>query len=332
MHYGGAGYGAQEISFPGKVQKPFGLRRFKRMNVIALLSSLFIPWLVGCSTMAFASFGWHYRQPLIYSIVCTIVGGLLGVFWLRATMRYFKSDDFAVQTGILTDNEYHPELGNKIAIHEEKKAGSWAFFILTMSFLFFIAGLLVGNKNFVMNTQPYYDLTNLLDYSTVNPETVRGQEMMDAGTVEFVNSATVDLKRIMSFRNMDTYCVAPITTGVPLQSYDFWAVGLNCCGDGQDGSNFTCGDVEQLAAHGAVRVVRNDDRAFYRLAVQQAQSAYNIRANHPLFFYWSAHPKVTEFSYFREGFRRLYTFMYGGFLLQVLLVSIIAGQFVPVRS
>merc|ERR1719401_761214 len=110
-------------------------------------------------------------------------------------------------------------------------------------------GPALGDSNFWENMQPYYDIQNLNDYSSVDPTRMRGQQMMDAGRVQFVSGATVDFTKAYAFQNLDTYCVAPITVNnpkvgsvTPLFSYDFWAVGTNCCdGNGTSAVNFRCG-------------------------------------------------------------------------------------------
>ena len=45
----------------------------------------------------------------------------------------------------------------------------------------------------------------------------------------------------MSFKSRDMYCVAPIvdTNCKSFCGYDFWAVGVNCCGN-DDQVDFTC--------------------------------------------------------------------------------------------
>ena len=57
--------------------------------------------------------------------------------------------------------------------------------------------------------------------------------------------------------------VAPITlNGASLASYDFWAVGKNCCSDQM--ADFRCGAFKGLGAKGGVRVTDDVDRDFYR--------------------------------------------------------------------
>ncbi|CAK0889754.1 unnamed protein product [Prorocentrum cordatum] len=85
----------------------------------------------------------------------------------------------------------------------------------------------------------------------------------------------------MAFRNLDTYCVAPITmSNLPLQSYDFWAVpvarwrGLSC-------------QYDNARARSGLRMMSDEQQPFFQLAVRQAEGDYQIKAQHPLFFYWT---------------------------------------------
>ena len=52
-------------------------------------------------------------------------------------------------------------------------------------------------------------------------------------------------------------------------------------------SRLRFGPLPPTRPKGGVRVTDDVDRDFYRLAVQQAQSAHAIKAVHPLFFEWT---------------------------------------------
>jgi len=124
----------------------------------------------------------------------------------------------------------------------------------------------------------------------------------------------------MGFKNLETYCVAPIVIGdQPLARYDFWAVGLNCC-SGNSG-DFHCGEFSNPSAQAGLRLMNDDDRAFYRLAVQQAEATYTIEATHPIFFQWMQDPLSELASYQDDGMKLYFYSVFAFFGLQLFLVA-----------
>jgi hypothetical protein len=63
--------------------------------------------------------------------------------------------------------------------------------------------------------------------------------------------------------------------------------------------------------------MRDDQRAFYQLAVQQAESKYNIRANHPLFFHWTQDPDQDTENFKEDGLKYYLVGICGHFALQL---------------
>merc|ERR1719265_860036 len=178
--------------------------------------------------------------------------------------------------------------------------------------------------------QQFYDTSNLNTYTFVDPVLMRGQQVMDAGRITFVSDVHLVNKYAMSFTNEKTYCVAPLSSNTadgnsPLAHYDFWAVGTNCCSD--TSADFRCGDYDKNVNQG-LRVMEDENRNFYRLAVQQAESAYGISAIHPIFVTFTGDATSLMLTQQALG-NRFYTIsMFVAFAVQLILV-IIAAKCLP---
>jgi len=203
---------------------------------------------------------------------------------------------------------------------------SWLVFLAAASFLAWVSGVADGDLNYFYNMQPFYDVNTLNSYVSVDPSKMPGQQVMDAGRITFAQGSRLDTTKAMAFKNLDVYCVAPIVSGNSsgtTSSYDFWAVGLNCC-SGAPG-DFSCGEYSNPLAASGLRVMREDQRSFYRLAVQQAEAAYGIKARHPLFLYWMQDPIAEIAAYQDEGYKYYLfgVFTYFAFMLFLVLSAIV---------
>jgi hypothetical protein len=302
-------------SAPKQRLKPpsFQSREGKRINVVGIFAGLFVPWLLFTLVMAVLTFHLHFKMPQL----CWVLAGV-GIVVALAF------GGLAVQKA------------NQLIAHDPKYFPTWYAFIFITGFIGVVLGALLGNSNFWHNMKAYYELQNLNDYSLVDPTRMKGQQMMDAGRVQFLVNSTVDTRRAYAFQNVETYCVAPITvessalgSPTPLFSYDFWAVGMNCCsGDATTANpmavNFSCGPVGDLSAHEGVRWMKDSERGFLRLAVQQAESAHKITAIHPLFFHWTANAVEDVYNYKATGYKWFAEGMVIFFVVQVCLVSIVS--------
>lgn len=291
--YGGFG------GFPKDAK--FVRRQRQRMNLMAVCQCLLLPWLTFCVVFLVTSFKIHYSQPwLCWSIVGLfgLVALVLGVGAMTSVMAKLKQD--------------------------ESREPTWFIFLFLTMLIAIVAGAVLGHMNFSSFMQRYYDYKNLNDYSYVDVARTRGEQLMDGGRVNFVSGTILDLRKAMGFKNLDTYCVAPITAtdansmGAELSNYDFWAVGINCCSG--DLTDFHCGEFNNPNARGGVRLLEDESRGFYRLAVQQAEALYHIKARHPLFFYWAQDPVQEIESWKEEGYKFLFLGMLTHFCWQLLCV------------
>eukprot|EP00928_Gymnodinium_smaydae_P052781 TRINITY_DN36946_c0_g1_i1.p1 TRINITY_DN36946_c0_g1~~TRINITY_DN36946_c0_g1_i1.p1 ORF type:complete len:317 (+),score=68.54 TRINITY_DN36946_c0_g1_i1:72-1022(+) len=192
--------------------------------------------------------------------------------------------------------------------------------------LVFAAGL--GEMNYQSNSKDAYALDKLNAYYNVDPCASSGLQLMDAGRVAFTKSVRLDLSLGTGFRDRQVYCVAPITcnnvsakAGALGPSYDMWAVGINCCSGQSGDKSFRCKNYDNPRAAGAVRLLDDEQRAYFRLAVQQAEAAYNIQATHPLFFYWVQDP-FAEVDASAARSSKFFAMGVGGFFIYQLFIVV----------
>merc|ERR1719440_362687 len=280
----------------------------RRLNYVATLVALFVPWLLYCAVFWLLTFWVHYKNPqLCYVLIIAlfiVIVGYSGYCAAKALKNRF------------TEPHYQP---------------SWYVFIAVTAFVAFIAALVHGDSNYQHNLRPYYDLTNLEEYVDVDTNVFVGQQLMDAGRIKFKSGTGLRIARSMGFKNHDTYCVAPIitldpdTAGQPLPSVDFWAVGKNCCSG--VAADFHCSGFSDPQATGVIRMMLDEDRSMYRMAVQQAEATYKMTSNHPLFFQWVHDADEATNDYANRGWYNYWLGIASFFVLQIFLVAVSALAF-----
>ncbi|CAE7251994.1 unnamed protein product [Symbiodinium natans] len=281
----------------------------QRVNLVGIIMALFVPWFVFIAICGLWSFKLRYISPGVVIAITVSLGVLLGLYTLYRVQLSCRAVIFG---------HFHLVETGRFAV--------WLLFIAVTASIAFVLGLLMGSYNYQTNMRSIFDVVSLNSYVEVNPSTMRGQELMDAGKVQFVAGAGLDVRLANGFKNTDVFCVAPITVNnLVLASYDFWAVGKNCCSDQQ--ADFKCGAYNSDGPKGGLRITSDEDRDFYRLAVQQAESAYAIKAIHPLFFEWTADSSKQVQDDERAGYQMFLIGIIGHFAFQAFLVMISVACF-----
>lgn len=252
-------------------------------HIGAILLNILLPPIVFAYVVSLLSFSPHFNYPG-------------GVWWM-------------VLPGIL------PILVCGRMWHRVSKSGgdtSWhAMSVFLLSFAFFAAAIF-GDQNYWFALQQYYVPQSMKTYPNVDVSKVSGVQIMDAGRAYFAEGTRLDISKGMAFTHYDTYCVAPIVkANETLEFYDLWAVGINCCSTADP--TFLCGDYGDGMARAGLRAVRDpeqliwsnrgDERMFFRLAVQMAEAAFNIKTEHPIFFHWEKDPDRVVTGKFQLGYK-----------------------------
>jgi len=272
------------------------LKRRRRVNCVPVLGTLFLPWLLFLTTFYMASFYVKYAAPA-NAILFNSLALLCSIGYAVTSFKNWRRDR----------QKY--------------------FFPFHLSCLFIIAataGWILGDLNFWFRMQPCYNIEHLATYSNVNPSIqtlrsgqevpTRGKRYQDAGKVYFEANTKLDISKAMSFKMGDLYCVAPIVDKNCEKNcgYDFWAVGLNCCSE--DMADFRCGEYDNPGAKAGLRLMHDNLRPNFRLAVVEAEGVHKVVSTHPLFFYW-LHDPVKELNHLKhKGYKGFIIAMISSFL------------------
>jgi hypothetical protein len=264
----------------------YGVRR--SMNIVAILTALFAPFALFMVSFYAMSFELYYQHPncavgvVFFAFFVTLV---IGAFWTQA-------------------------------LRMEMAGGpsTWHHFIFATGLVAVFLGSLLGNLNFQWNTKSYYDYISLRKVVDVQPGVWVGQQVLDAGTIDFKTGNHIDILLGSAWHKSKSYCAAPIVPwnqnysapfnqnfSKPLASYDFWAVGMDCCS--QKFGDFTCGNVGPgFQAHpSGLRVIDADEIQGYQLAAKQALAAHSISADRMIFLYPMVQPYLKIKEYWNEA-------------------------------
>jgi hypothetical protein len=246
-----------------------------RMNIIPMFWMLFVPWGIFTLTCALSGFSAAYFHPTLV----TIAIALLWCLWLVS---------------------FYAACWARLNIMEP----TWLTYFSFTLLLAVVTGPLCGQWIYNSLYEPYLRVRDLKTITNFDVSHERSSSILDAGIVYFAAGQFLDGLRSWHFKHHTTYCVAPIVhdrSALPsTASYDFWAVGKDCCST--TSSDFRCGAWGKPHSSAAIRVLDEEDVPFYRLAVQQAETLYGITAANPVFFKWSIDPELEVNSWEEHAF------------------------------
>mmetsp|Transcript_70590 Transcript_70590/g.184030 ORF Transcript_70590/g.184030 Transcript_70590/m.184030 type:complete len:319 (+) Transcript_70590:111-1067(+) len=278
----------------------FEPRPRKRMNIVPIAIALFVPVALFAGVFALMSFSLHYTQSTLTTIFVILC--FLPVLW----------------TGF-----YAAQQVRKRAIGVGRES-TWYIFLFISLLVAWSCGYIFGSTNYSSYTQPYYNVNNLMTYTSIDPSAYRGQQLMDAGRVVFTSDSALNTNYFSGFRNAEMYCVAPIVTQVngtykKQDTYDFWAVGTDCCSE--HSADFACGEYDNPDARSGLRLTSTSQKEYYALAVEQAEATYGVKASNPVFMTWMQDPDLEVGQYWTDATRffALVAILYG--LFQAALVA-----------
>ncbi|CAK9066115.1 unnamed protein product [Durusdinium trenchii] len=255
------GYNAQQAygSLPGPLKK-------NEPKVTLPFQAVFLSWLIPTAVFAVVSGAASsslvtYYPFLIYGILAVVTAGSLLTLHivLIVLRRYFSG--------------------------KSKVFPFWYAFLGVALTSAVVASLLFAHMNYMKNEIASDTLKRLATATNVDPAVDSTSRYLDVGRVVFAPGTGLDVAKSIGFKNKDVYCVAPIVNPNASKapaSYDYWAVGLNCC----DADGFRCGEYLKPNARSGVRLMNEEQREFYMLAVHEAEATFGIKSSMPLFFFW----------------------------------------------
>lgn len=270
-----------------------------RMNVVPMFLNLFIPWAV-------------------FLVCCGLTG-----FWLM-----FKSANIVMSMMMLVVTIWLGAVALALREHKITDEPSWYKYIALMYALAVVAGGVAGHSIYMNYTRPYYEIQSLKVVHHLDAGRQLGQDLMDAGIAYFAHNNHLEPLKSWHFKHRTLYCVAPIVgneSEPETRSYDFWAVGTDCCGTAS--ADFRCGDWGNPAVRSGLRVLDSEELMYYRLAVQQAETLYGIVSTHPVFFTWVQDPLAEINSWNLQAFKNYVFLVALSFVVSLIVLVAMTAKF-----
>lgn len=270
-----------------------------RMNIIPLFLNIFVPWSIFLFCLGITATYINYTHPTAVTCLLVTVWVIWGVIVAFAIWARLYEPDPTWFT--------HFALAVGVAI---------------------LVGSNLGNGLFQSFSRKYYMIHDLKTIGNVDTGVWAGNGLADVGLVHFTPGTGLSPTLSWHFKSGSLYCVSPILSNwtLPLnQQYDFWAVGKDCCS--MAASDFRCGSWGNVGPKGGIREMDEGENQKYRLAVQQAESIYNIRAPSPIFVKWSLDPMLEVESWNRSVFKNIMFYAACAFILGLFSVAMHACRF-----
>mmetsp|Transcript_57542 Transcript_57542/g.130493 ORF Transcript_57542/g.130493 Transcript_57542/m.130493 type:complete len:304 (+) Transcript_57542:92-1003(+) len=281
----------------------------RTLNRDGILLAWFGPWILFVIVLATSVFRIRYDNPGLVDVVfaCALISSLIP--WYMGV----KSHE-------------HPA-----------RIPTWFYYLAAACAGGVFFGWIFGGYTYAAYMRPYFDWQGLNVYPPkphtnvdgIDPAS-KGQAVIDAGVIFFAPGTYVDRSKALSFRNVNQFCVAPITGPNQTGNYDFWAVGKDCC-DGVS-TQFHCGDIGDPTARSGLRLLRDIDRPYFRLATQQAEAKFGISALHPIFLTWTTDADRAMERWYSEGNAHFWRLVGVGFCVSLFMTVLAAIVFSRVGS
>lgn len=301
----------EPFSAPGPYN-PFRFQRpwKRRINLLSIFQVVAMLLIVFALTTYLYGFSVHYTSPGLctaWLCFCTV---LCGVFLVKGMMVYLKQ-----RREVLT-----------VMWYLQDDDDTWFMFLFVAILVSCLLGYLVGNIIYASSSQPYYTLSQLHNYTAVDPVS-GGKAYLDAGAIDFAKGSFVDISHGLGYKDSDVFCVAPVKLGnQSTANFDFFATGVNCC-NGFPG-DFNCfDDRKDVTAVGGIRVIDDSLIPKYKLAVMQASQEWGKPSPNPIFLTWVKDPSKKIQSMWHDSVTTYSWSIVIFFILECAAVAIMTSYF-----
>jgi len=314
----------------------------KVMNIVSIILSLVVPCVIFCLVFHVIAFSLHFRSPsMCYVIIGLVLALLIFMGYVSVNLLRKAKEGHNYPTWFI-----FAFITGMIAWFLAVTGGEWNYlenmlpaFTIENANIYLSVDTLLTRGQTVMDGGRYLfvpgtrlDQTKAMNFKTMEAYCVVpivGPHGVPPGFRGFGSGSsarpTINVTAIGTTGTTGTNSTRTGSAGMEGGSYEFWAVGKDCCTSEPGG--FRCGEYDNTRVAAGLRLLDEEDHSFYRLAVQQAEAFYNIQAPHPIFLEWLKDP-MAKFNLMRDTGRKMFWLgAFSHFVLQLFFVLVASAAF-----